>query len=55
MHLKHETTHAEMEAKYGPAPHFQIFEIFKKIGVLFNSQQFRRKEQTGCVGVETSL
>jgi hypothetical protein len=31
MHLKHETTHAEIEAKYGPATHFQIFEIFKKM------------------------
>jgi hypothetical protein len=31
MHLKYEITYAEMELKYGPATHFQIFEIFKKI------------------------
>jgi hypothetical protein len=41
-------THAKMEAKYGPATHFQIFEIFKKIEVLFNPQQLKREKQTGC-------
>ena len=55
MHLKYETTHVEMEAKYGPATHFQIFEIFQETGVCSIRNNSREKTDRVCRSVNFAL